>query len=67
MKQGDIAIVVDQDIIGEVVLVENKMVTLKLSDGQNIIKQEEDLKRKKKCVCGMSKKFPACDGSHSGN
>jgi CDGSH-type Zn-finger protein len=66
MKNGDIVSVKDTDIVGEVVsIIENK-VEIKLQNGTSILKLEDEVKRKKKCVCGMSKSFPACDGSHSG-
>ena len=67
MKQGDIVVVIKTQETGEVLNVSNTEVEIKLNNGTNLIKNEDQLRRKKKCVCGMSKSFPACDGSHSGN
>jgi uncharacterized protein YchJ len=67
MKNGDIVSAIDEDIIGEVIGISDGSVSIKLQNGTTILKSEENLKRRKRCVCGMSKKFPACDGSHSGH
>lgn len=66
MKQGDLVLVNDTDIVGEVVNVNDSQIEIKLQNGSTILKNEQDVKRKKKCVCGMSNSFPVCDGSHSG-
>lgn len=66
MKQGDLVLVNDTDIVGEVVNVNDSQIEIKLQNGSTILKNEQDVKRKKKCVCGMSNAFPVCDGSHSG-
>jgi len=67
MKQGDVVVIIETQETGEVLNVSNTEVEIKLNNGTNLIKNEDQLRRKKKCVCGMSKSFPACDGSHSGN
>jgi CDGSH-type Zn-finger protein len=67
MKQGDVVSVIDTDIVGEVVNVQENQVEIKLQNGSTILKNDQEVKRRKKCVCGMSKAFPVCDGSHSGN
>lgn len=66
MKQGDLVLVNDTNIVGEVVNVSDSQIEIKLQNGSTILKNEQDVKRKKKCVCGMSNAFPVCDGSHSG-
>lgn len=66
MKQGDIVSVIGTEIVGEVFNTMDGSVEIKLQNGSTIIKSEEEVKRRKRCVCGMSNAFPVCDGSHSG-
>lgn len=67
MKQGDVVSVNDTAIVGEVLSVQDNQIEIKLQNGSTILKSNEEVRRRKKCVCGMSKVFPVCDGSHSGN
>lgn len=66
MKQGDVVVVIETKVTGEVVDVSDSGIKVRLQDGTTVIKTDEELKRRKKCVCGMSASFLICDGSHSG-
>lgn len=71
IKSGDAVLIVSHDIYenraAQVVSVDNDNVTVKLWDSTDEITTDvKNLKRKARCVCGMSGNKPFCDGSHAG-
>jgi CDGSH-type Zn-finger protein len=47
------------------VLSEYAVIVKLLNTEETFTISRQDVKRKKMCVCGMSKDYPFCDGSHS--
>lgn len=70
MKIGNLVMIINHPELegkaAEVASVEGTNVTVKVfKTGESVVLPEENLKRKKVCVCGDSASFPFCDGSHS--
>lgn len=71
MKPGMIVQIINNEsyekMAAEIVSAIDDNYTVKLCDTQEIITlKSSNLKRKKLCVCNISKNKPFCDGSHSG-
>lgn len=71
IKNGDAVLIINHDLYqdkaAKVVDIKEDLVSLKLWDGSaELTLKLEDVKRKKSCVCGMTKSMPFCDGSHAG-
>lgn len=71
MKIGHIVMIVDKDpytgSAAEVIEVLDTLYRVQLKDtSETLLLPVENLKRKKLCVCGFSKSYPFCDGSHAG-
>lgn len=70
MQKGNVVKIIAgeyENRVAEIVEVFETEVTAKLWGTTEIVKlNKEDVKRKKLCVCGLSKQYPFCDGSHSG-
>lgn len=69
MNKGNIVKILSGDNSGkaaEVVEIKETEVTIKLLNSEDtyVVKPDE-IKRKKVCVCGLSKDYPFCDGSHA--
>lgn len=69
MNKGNIVKILSGDNSGkaaEVVEVKETEVTIKLLNSEDtyVVKPDE-VKRKRVCVCGLSKDYPFCDGSHA--
>lgn len=69
MQKGHIVKILSGDHEGraaEILEVSDNEVTVKLFHGtETAVLKPEEVKRKKLCVCGLSKDYPFCDGSHS--
>jgi ribosome maturation factor RimP len=72
IKNGDAVLIITHNEYtnkaAKVINVENNTAVIKLWDGSDQFEIPLDnIKRKKSCVCGMSKSKPFCDGSHAGS
>lgn len=72
LKNGDAVLIISHDKYenkaAQVVSVDGESITVKLWDGTDqIVVDSNSIKRKARCVCGMSNKKPFCDGSHAGS
>jgi CDGSH-type Zn-finger protein len=70
MKIGNLVMIINHPELegkaAEVAAVDGTNITVKVfKTGESVVLSEENLKRKKVCVCGDSAAFPFCDGSHS--
>jgi hypothetical protein len=69
MKQGNLVVILEgenKDKAAEILSINESEATLRLyKDATEVVEKIENLKRKKLCVCGQSKSYPFCDGSHS--
>lgn len=71
MKIGHIVMIIDKDpytgSAAEIIEVLDTLYRVKIRDtSETLLLPAENLKRKKLCVCGLSKSYPFCDGSHAG-
>ena len=71
MRIGQYILIIDHDIhdnkAAQLIEIMDTMYRVKLYDtNEEIIIKENNIKRKKSCVCGESKNKPFCDGSHAG-
>jgi CDGSH-type Zn-finger protein len=71
IKNGDAVLIITHEKYinraAKVINIENNIAVIKLWDGTDQFEiLLDNIKRKKSCVCGMSKSKPFCDGSHAG-
>ena len=70
MKIGSLVMIINHPELegkaAEVVSIDGSSISVKIfKSGETVTLPEENLKRRKVCVCGDSQSFPFCDGSHS--
>jgi transcription antitermination factor NusG len=69
MQKGHMIKIISGDYEGraaEIIDIDEDKVTVKLFHStETAVLKPEEVKRKKLCVCGLSKDYPFCDGSHA--
>jgi len=71
MRIGQFVLIINHDEhnnkAAELVEIMDTVYRVKLFEtGQELIVKEDNIRRKKSCICGLSKNRPFCDGSHAG-